>query len=126
MRLLRTVLGKRSGHYVEDLSMDTYYAFVARAKQPTKRCKNGFSRRTIHCYAQVTRRFGKWLEDTDRLPKSPFRQVPLDPGGNDGKRRRALTCAEGTSPLQLPIAVCDVRGVASRSDGELPRRGIAP
>ncbi len=94
VRLLRTVLGPRPVRFADELSLDTYDAFVARAKTPTKRCPEGFTRATIHCYAQVIRRFGKWLEDTDRVRKSPFRQVPLDKGGNDGKRRRAVSFEE--------------------------------
>ena len=91
LRLLLTVLGPKPVQFVDELTLHAYDAFVARGKKPTKRCPAGFTQSTIHCYAQVIRRFGKWLEDTDRVRKSPFRQVPLDSGGNDGKRRRAVS-----------------------------------
>ncbi len=94
VRLLLTVLGPQPVRFVDELSLDIYDAFVARVRKPTERCPEGFTRATIHCYAQVIRRFGKWLEDTDRVHKSPFRQVPLDKGGNDGKRRRAVSFEE--------------------------------
>jgi integrase len=90
IRLLLTVLGPHPAKFVDELSLDIYDAFVVRVKKPTERCPEGFTQSTIHCYAQVIRRFGRWLEDTDRVHKSPFRQVPLERGRNHGKRRRAL------------------------------------
>ena len=93
-RILRTVLDAHPVTYVDQLSRDTYDAWVVTAKQPRPKKPNGLAGWTIHMHAQVIRRFGKWLEDTDRIHKSPFRTVPLIGGAKTAKRKRALRFEE--------------------------------
>lgn len=88
--MVREILDARPVRFVDELSGDTYDAWIALAKRPREGKAEGLAKWTIHKRAQAIRRFGKWLEDTDRILKSPFRTVPLISGARTAKRKRAM------------------------------------
>ncbi|MCC7137122.1 MAG: tyrosine-type recombinase/integrase [Planctomycetes bacterium] len=89
-KIVKQVLAAGPVRFVDELHVGIYDAWVAKARQPRPKKPNGLAKWTIHMRAQYIRRFGKWLEDTDRIHKSPFRTVPLISGATSAKRKRAL------------------------------------
>lgn len=88
--IVREVLDALPVRFVDELNVGIYDAWVEEARRPQPKKPNGLAKWTIHMRAQYIRRFGKWLEDTDRVPKSPFRTVPLISRAKSAKRKRAL------------------------------------
>lgn len=84
------VLAHRPVRFVDELTCDIYNVWVEKAKRSRPQKPGGLAKWTIHKRAQAIRRFGKWLEDSDRVVKSPFRQVQLVSGKADAKVRRAV------------------------------------
>jgi len=92
--IVSEVLAAQPVRFVDELNVGIYDAWVEKARRPRPSKPNGLAKWTIHMRAQYVRRFGKWLEDTDRVPKSPFRTVPLISGSKSAKRKRALRFEE--------------------------------
>lgn len=89
--LVEEVLEHGTARFVDQLDCGIYDAWIAEARKARPGKPGGLATWSIHMRAQAVRRFGKWLEDSDRVRKSPFRQVQLISGAKDARRRRALS-----------------------------------